>query len=310
MTEFKRGDAVVVGKGDHYVVTGTRIGFYAAVKVMDRDGYSCWLIPSALAVVMAPNWIIKWRVENMPPAPTEPLEQPANTEETKTVRILARENAKLVRDLADLKASHTAGRTQIRTLKENAAEMRAEIMNNCHAHEELLEKMQERDKENLNLRISARNDCDNIELLNAAITEFREEKGAHIRRFTEAERELEKLRKDDARKLEITKRDFEEMVKAHASLVTLKKELTNEKGHNENHAEHISKLCEELSSLKRDRDYWMKRNDVNVKACIELRKELAAEKAFNVSSELVARTGASDKIIYWRAVCCTPAEAV
>lgn len=231
--------------------------------------------------ITVPAWIIKWREENMPPAPTEPLEPPANTEETKTVRILARENVKLAADLATTQSAL---------------------------------RLTERD--NLNLRIGARNDCDNIELMQAAIDELREETDAHIRRYTYAERDLRSatttrdgLRcsaEDMLEKLNAARKELAAMELAgkfhQAAADPLRKELAAEKVHNENHAEHISKLCEELSQLKRARDIWMNNNGRNVKRVINLQEELAAEKAFNVSSELVARTGASDEIERLKAI--------
>ena len=306
MTDFKRGDALLCISGSVYLVLDLDGPDKYYLHVLSDDGVAVYIDDHDMLLLdsrKTPLWIYDWRKENLP----------QDTEESKVdaLRKIARENVEQAKHLIDKEAICEKQRTQIRTLKENAAEMRAEIMNNCHAHEELLEKMQERDEENINLRIGARNDCDNIELLNASVTELKDEVDAHIRRWMQAERDLKSATTTRDASIQTADALLEELGNVRKDLATmtgwrdaavtesgvshakfeigqkglraLREELAAEKGFNEDHAEHISKLCEELSALKRDRDYWMKRNDVNVKACIELRKELDAEKAFNAA---------------------------
>lgn len=277
MSNFKVGDAVVGESGAIFLVLSLDGPDDYPLHILDADRESkAYVSPEGMMLLCSyntPYWIIKWREENMPPP------APTNTEESSVdaLRKIAAENVQLSKDLVDLKASHKAGRTQIRTLKDNAAEMRAEIMNNCHAHEEILGKLAERDEENINLRIGARNDCDNIELLNAKNLDLRTEKDAYERRWRQAERDLKSATTTRDASIQTVGMQLE-------ALSSVRKELAAEKAFNVSDNDAIAfeeertarkkAQEEEVEQLKHDLERQAKTNSELATEVVELVKEL------------------------------------
>lgn len=321
MTDFKIGDAVIGAvSGSIYVVTNVRDPnvYDCPLRVLREDGavfHNALLENYTVAVAAAPDWIIKWREGNLPPI------APIDTEESKAdvLRRIARENMELREearnncDDIDLRNAAITGLKEERdALGKRLGERNEEIFEfqrrACKAERDLKSATLTRNAsiqtadDLLEKLDKVRKECADAAFVNTELSEalrlVREELAAenmhnqehaeYIGKLCEELSELKRVR-DCGRWVQLNDVDVPKNIE-------LWKELAAEKMHNENHAEHISKLCEEMSELRRLSDLWIKQNGINVKRYIKLKKELAAEKAFNVSSEPVARTGASEKI--------------
>lgn len=271
MTDFKIGDAVTgIDNSSVYLVVSVTDEY--GILRFEGDAPSFSYLPHELQhAVTVPAWIVQWREENMPQEGFEPLETPVDTEKsTIPYGIYSAQYDTIVKL-----------RGESVDLVEQVEALTQEARNDRDAYEKLLSKMQERDDENIQLCIEARNDCDNIELLNAAITEFREEKEAHIKRFHEAERDL---------KSATTTRDASIQTAGALleALSSVRKELKIMTGWRDGAlvdsnlwCAEYHQVCNELSDVKKERT-----DEVASSLDYEkLKEELAAEKAFNAAEK-------------------------
>lgn len=346
--KFAVGDAVK-GKvtGTLYVVSAILTNSPDSIECRKHDGHTISNKPNLLSIVISsPDWVIKWRKENMPQEDFEPLdliepidarkpiadaprkeaqkniELAAMVEDSpqfctidfwraanqrlvdrnetltkklakrdKTVTALEREAGNLQRKLANMHkvARNDCDRHEMQV--EVISELRAEIENNCKAHE-LLKDVNSAWQQRA---VEAEKDLKSATTIRDASIQTAD---AQLEAPSSARKELRIMTgwRDGA--LESSNSWCAEYQLACRELQELKKELAAEKLHNEDHAEHISKLCEELSEIKRYRDRavnsreWWEKHSENQKATLRnLREELKAEKAFNAEDSFTTPMG-------------------